>query len=143
MKTAIKNKVQHIAKQCAQKLNDKTEQWSDTKKKIALFLFCTICASISTYVIIETINSKNVSSIYFHRVDIPVQIGKPSDKMIQPNYSVPDFERIEGIKKYLDSISTNDSIKYAEIIRLRPHLMDSILLFEKLYLLQSKNKNGN
>jgi hypothetical protein len=143
MKTILKNKIQRIASLSAQRLKEWTAQWSDTKKKIALILFCLISTAISTYLILETINSKTAGSAFIHRINIPPHIGKSSEKVRESNFSATDFDRIELVKTYLDSLSTADPKNYGEIMELRPHLMDSIHLFEKLFLLQSKNKYGN
>ncbi len=101
-------------------------------------VFCLLCSIISVRIIIKTIFLKTPDTIIIKHPIIPAHIGKSS--FVQPGFyiSPSDFNRVELIKKYLDSLSLTDKNKYAEIIKLRPGLYDSIALFEKIYQSQSK-----
>ena len=76
-------------------------------------------------------------------IHISPHIGKPNAIRVKPYIPETVYKQVEAFKKYMDSLSRNDKKKYEEILGQRPGLPDSILLFEKLYLSQSKNKNGN
>lgn len=110
--------------QFAQRIN----QLSPLKKKIAVIFFCILLSFISAQIIIKTIFLKTPDIILIHHAVLPQHIGKANRQ--QPSFfiSPADFERIEKIKKNLDS----------NVIKQRPGLMDSIILFEKIYYSQSK-----
>jgi hypothetical protein len=98
------------------------------QKKIAVILFCLLSAFISMRIIIKTVYLKTPDMILIRRPVVPSHIGKTNP--VQPFFyiSPEDFERVERIKKNHDS----------SIIKHRPGLMDSIILFEKIYQSQLK-----
>jgi hypothetical protein len=136
MKTLIKKRIQHFARFSAQKLNAKASVLSPLKMKLALFLFCILFSGFSTYIIMEAIASRSdrASSVFVKSARIPLHIGRTNIITINPTFSPADFNRVEFIKKYLDSLSANDKKEYIGIIQLRPHLLDSIQLLETFYL---------
>src|ERR1700722_3322381 len=119
MKTLIKKRIQRFATVSAQKLNDKAENWSPLKKKIALLLFCISFSAVSSYIILQAFVSTPIksNSVFVHRIHIPVHIGKTNDKTVQFFVSPADFNRVELVKKCLDSLSFNDHKKYMEIMQ--------------------------
>jgi hypothetical protein len=138
MKTIIKNKVMHFARRGADKLNKQTEKLSPLQKKIAVILFCLLCSLISAHIIIKTILLKTPDTVLIHHHFTAPHIGKSNDPH-QPFSILPDdFNRIEWIKKELDSLAVTDKPSYDSIISLHPGIMDTIALFEKIYQSQLK-----
>jgi hypothetical protein len=70
---------------------------------------------------------------------MPLHLGK-NISVPPPFISDDAYQRIEQFKKYLDSISITDKKTFIQIVNERPHLMDSITMFEKLYRSQSKKQ---
>jgi hypothetical protein len=138
MKTIIKNKIQHTATLGAEKLKKQAEKLSPVQQKIAVIIFCLLCSAVSTGIIIKTILLKTPDTILIHHHIIPAHIGKTNTP--HPHFSIlpEDFERVELVKKYLDSVAVADTIKYKAIMKQSPHLLDTINLFEKIYKSQSK-----
>jgi hypothetical protein len=138
MKTIIKNKIAQFTKPIALRLNAKANKLSSLQKKTGVILFCFLCSIVSARIIIKTVFIKTPDIILIKHHFIPAHIGKSG--FVQPDFyiSPADFNRVELIKKYLDSLSVADKNKYAELIKLRPGLYDSITLFEKIYQSQSK-----
>jgi hypothetical protein len=113
------------------------ERYPAGKKKAALVFFCMVCSSISICIVASSMSGKSrkpFSSMQFH---VPPHIGKNTR---EPGTPVSDevFQRIERFRKYLDTISRADKKAFDNMILTRPHLLDSITLFEKLYQAQSK-----
>jgi hypothetical protein len=139
MKTFLKKKVQGLAGFCAGWLTNKTEKLSPAKKKVLLALFCLLFCGYSMYLIAAALffpANKN-SAVFIRRIHAPVHIGK---NFIGPDpvISAESFERVEYFKKQLDSVAKTDPKAFQNLMHGRPHLMDSIALFEKLYYSQSK-----
>ena len=117
------------------KLNEQFKNYSVRKKKILLGGFCILFGSISICIVINTFYEKSIPAP--QPVSIPYHIGK---NFHQPGAMIDTgvYWRVEHFKLYLDSLKIYDAARYAEIMNTRPHLMDSIIAFEKIYLLQLK-----
>ncbi|HEY4876921.1 MAG TPA: hypothetical protein VIH86_15180 [Puia sp.] len=121
------------------KLNERFKNYSSRKKKILLIGFCILFGSLSICIIVNTFYEKSLSRSIpaLTPVSIPHHIGK---NFHQPGAIIDEttYIRVEHFKKYLDSLKINNIGRYTEIMKTRPHLMDSIIAFEKIYLLQIK-----
>jgi hypothetical protein len=125
-------------KSFAAKLSSYESKFSAKKRTLILVLFCFLFGIASIYVIIATV-TKSFSStdVPVTPINIPYHIGKNFN---QPGAMIDGetYQRVEHFKHYLDSLRINNPGRFAEIMNTRPHLMDSILTFEKMYLLQLK-----
>ena len=130
---------QKAKRKFADHLQQRSELLSIKSKKLILLLFIIAFTSISILIIVNaTVNKKNSIGIK--------QISKPSSAKSNEDITTSidsvikekDYKRIELYKSYLLQLR-NDSInrnKFDSIMLLRPHLLDSISLFEKMYLSQ-------
>ncbi|HSZ85845.1 MAG TPA: hypothetical protein VK787_07425 [Puia sp.] len=135
----ISDKINIYQHNASDKLNNRFENYSARKKKMLLISFCILFGSISLCIIINTFYEKSFSKSIpvLSPVSIPYHIGK---NFHEPGAIIDEstFIRVEHFKKYLDSLKINNRGRYTEIMNTRPHLMDSIIAFEKIYLLQLK-----
>jgi hypothetical protein len=80
---------------------------------------------------------------WFHRpLDIqrPVAIRHLKESRPEINqYGISPtlYERVERLRRFLDSLQLSDRVAYKKILAVRPHLRDSILLFERSYKIKS------
>jgi hypothetical protein len=132
-----------FAKHWALFLGKKSEKLTRFNKKLCLSLFCLVFGGTSTSIILHALSRGRGDPPLQQSVHIPPHIGKPNAIRVKSYIPETVYKQVEAFKKYMDSLSRNDKKKYEEILGQRPGLPDSILLFEKLYLSQSKNKNGN
>lgn len=116
-----------------------TEKLSPANKRIAVIIFCILSMSLSICIAINTASKPNGRILPIMPVRVPSHIGK-NIALPSAFISKESYQRIEQFKKYLDSISIADKKNHDAIINARPHLMDSIALFEKLYLSQTKKQ---
>jgi hypothetical protein len=121
------------------KLNEQFKKYSVRKKKILLVSFCILFGSISLCVLINTFYERSFSKSIplITPISIPYHVGK---NFHQPGAMIDQdtYLRVEHFKKYLDSLKINNIGRYTEIMNTRPHLMDSIIAFEKIYITQLK-----
>ena|SRR5579871_179296 len=128
MKTFLKNQLRSFVKRYAERMNSHAARFSVKQQKIGLIVFCLLFSIISTSILIETFSEKqDKEKIFEVHLDTPLHIGK-NLSMPAPVISKEDFERIEKFKAGIDSAQ----------LKVRPHLMDSIKLFEQLYQSQTK-----
>jgi len=95
--------------------------------------------SLSICIAINTLSRFGVKTLPIMPVRIPSHIGK-NIRIPSAFISEESYQKIEQFKKYLDSISISDKKTFNQIIAARPGLIDSIAMFEKLYLSQSKKQ---
>lgn len=134
----LKTKITNKQKLFAGKLSAIDAKLSANKKKMILVLFCFLFGSISIYVIVVTVTRRFLPhDLPINPITIPYHIGK---NFHQPGVVIDTdtYNRVEHFKYYLDSLKINNIGRYTEIMITRPHLMDSILAFEKIYLIQLK-----
>ena len=124
-------------------LQKRTECLSMQKKKLALFVFCLLFGTISVCVIIKSFTDRK-NTFLVHPITVPANIDKSNNDLFsdQPIISEKEFHRIELFKYYMDSLHKSATGKYLydSIIKARPHLIDSILLLEDMYQIQSSEK---
>jgi hypothetical protein len=135
----LSGKLYKFKKTICHKLNDQVKNYSIRKKKMLLVVFCVLFGSISIGIVVHTFYEKTLSGSIpaLNPLSIPYHIGKNFHQpgvMIDPG----TYARVEKFKLYLDSLKTHNPGRFAEIINTRPHLVDSIIAFEKIYLLQLK-----
>ena len=116
----------------------KTSTMSTNAKWLWLLVFCLVFGGFSISALFGTFRQNQ-------KAMKPSQLSVPKHERIVPEvYEEPvtekDIERINGFKKYLDSmrLSSNGKIWYDSILRTRPGLMDSIRTIEEIYCSQSK-----
>jgi hypothetical protein len=123
----IKTTINAFAKKAAVKLSAASEKYSLKQKKMALMFFCLLCILFCTFGVIQTFTKTTHFKFKPEPIQLLPHIGK--------SFSVPEsfisketFDRVEYFKNHIDSAT----------LLTRPGLMDSIALFEKIYLSQSK-----
>jgi hypothetical protein len=135
----LTGKLNKFKKTISDKLNDQVKNYSDRKKKILLIGFCILFGSISLCIIVNIFYEKSLSKSIpsLNPASVPYHIGK---NFHQPAAMIDEitYWRVEHFKLYLDSLKVHEIGRYTEIMNTRPHLMDSIIAFEKIYLLQLK-----
>jgi hypothetical protein len=128
-----------VKRRIASYLQRQSELLSLASKKIMLLFFLLVCSAGSIILIISaTTKSKYV--VYFKQISKPSSTINNTDILAKGDSVITkkDYERIERYKSYLLQLK-NDSISKKEfdsIMLQRPHLLDSITLFEKMYLSQ-------
>ena len=133
----IKSKIRPVMMRVSSWASRHAEKLSPTRKKIAVIIFCVLFMSLSICIAINTLSKSGVRALPVMPVRIPLYIDK---NIKAPSAFISDasYQRIEQFKKYLDSISVADKKNYDAIIDAWPGLIDSIGMFEKIYLSQSK-----
>jgi hypothetical protein len=117
----------------ANKIHQNTKHFSLRKKKIILIFFCSLFGGISLYLIFEAMTKKfSPEDFGINRISIPYHIGK---NFQQPFASIDSgtYNRVEHFKIYLDSLKNANASRFEAILSTRPHLIDSIIAFEKIY----------
>ncbi|HVM87892.1 MAG TPA: hypothetical protein VMT76_06865 [Puia sp.] len=128
MKELLKSKLSRLAKRYAEKLNKKAACYSAIRQKTGLALFCLLFTAVSIAVLIGAFSGKqNEEKIFELRTRAPAHIGK-TFSMPRPVITKEDYERIEKFKAGIDP----------GMLKNRPHLLDSITIFEQLYQSQTK-----
>jgi hypothetical protein len=132
-------KFNNFKKSFSDKLNERFKNYSVRKKKMLLIGFCILFGSLSICIVVNTVYEKTFSRSIpaLDPIAIPYHIGK---NFHQPGVMIDEltYLRVEHFKKYLDSLKIHNAGRYTEIMNTRPHLMDSITAFEKIYLFQLK-----
>ena len=127
----------------ADHLQKKTERLSVRGKRIGLFGFCLLSGATSVCVIIKSFTERK-NMFLVHPITVPVNIDKSNHDLLSEQTIIceKEFHRIELFKLYLDSLQKSETGKYLynSIIKARPHLIDSILLLEDMYQIQSSKK---
>ncbi len=119
-----------------------TERLSRKGKIITLSLYCLTAGSLSVYLIASGMMSHKASSItviHFKQPSYAVRSGDENTKAFVI-VSKAEYENVQRFRFYMDSLARSPSGKplHDSILSLRPGLMDSVLLIEKIY--QSQNK---
>jgi hypothetical protein len=122
-------------------LQKKSEMLSTRAKKISLIFFCLLFGGSSIAIIIHsTVASKDPVSIA--KVSKPIHATEDGETLLRPDSIITknEYERIIQFKNYLLHLRDDStaSKQYDSITVNRPQLMDSIILFEKMYLSQNK-----
>ena len=109
-------------------MNKKVSHLSLTKMKILLTLFCLSWGGLSIYFIVNAVFDSKQISIKIDRINIPIPIERPDDRLSEDHVDEETFLQIQDYKKYMDS--THQPI--------RPGLLDSMNVLEQIYLSQQK-----
>jgi hypothetical protein len=111
------------------------------KLKSLLILFCLSAGGYSIYLFTNAIVSPEIKQPAFKidQVDVPKHINKTADELI-PEASVDEatFQKIQGFKKYMDSLRQEKSYLYDSINTVRPFLMDTVMMLEEIYYSQKQ-----
>ena len=126
--TIINNKLLKFAKY----LEQKTKHYSDSKKKLFLFLFCLVFVAESSIVIILSLQKVPAFSYSVEPI-----------KFIQPpeisgdgfGLSASAYKRIKRFSHYLDS----NTVFRDSILSTRPHLIDTLNFLKQMY---KQDENG-
>lgn len=129
----------------ASAVNDFINRLATTKLKLALAIFTIFAGGYSIYLIVNVITTgKGKSAILkIEAINKPIQANRTGEKDIQSQNSIDEetFKKINGIRKYMDSLKEANSFCYDSIMTVRPGLMDSVLILENIYYSQNKNEN--
>lgn len=114
----------------------------NTKRlKTFLVFFCLSAGGYSVYLVVNAIASPAKTEHIFkpQPVEMPKHFDKSGDELI-PEASVDEetFHKVQGFKKYMDSLKQQKSYLYDSIINARPFLMDTVLMLEEIYYSQKQ-----
>lgn len=109
------------------------------KKKLSVFLFISVFSVLSLKIVLDAIRIKSTEK-QFSKINLIRPQKNLGEKFINPIASIDTitFLKVERFKKWMDSLAEHDSIGYRNLIKIRPHFIDSISLFEEYYLSQRK-----
>ncbi|MEJ7830859.1 MAG: hypothetical protein WKF91_21820 [Segetibacter sp.] len=125
----------------AEGLNKRFINMNTKKLKVFLALFCITVGGYSAILTLNAINGskEKQSGFKIGHIDVPKHFHKTGDEVETQTY-VDDgtFYKIQGFKKYMDSLMQYKPYQHDSILQVRPHLMDSVLVLEKLYYSQKQ-----
>jgi hypothetical protein len=107
--------------------------------KILLVFFCLSAGGYSIYLMANAIISpdRKQPTLKIDHVDVPKHFDKSGDELMpEANVDEETFAKIQGFKKYMDSLKQNKSYLYDSIITARPFLLDTVLMLEEIYYSQ-------
>lgn len=138
---AIVTKWKAFKQKLANKLQEKSELLSSQTKKYTLILFCVLFGGSSVAIIVHSVSTKT-HVVKIAKISKPVHVNDDRQSTLQPDSIITkqEYNRVLQFENYMLA-QKNDSAgrkKFDSIIRSRPQLMDSIALFEKMYLSQTK-----
>lgn len=137
----ILKKWNEFKQKVANSLQKKSELLSSQTKKYTLILFCVLFGGSSIVIVVHSVTTK-ANSVKIASISKPAHANEDGESMRQPDSIITkqEYNRILQFENYLLSLQS-DSMgkkKYDSILGSRPQLMDSIAMFEKMYLLQNK-----
>lgn len=120
-------------------LQQKSETLSVQTKRYILIFFCLLFGGGSVAIVIHSSIGKQ-QKISLIAISKPIYSTQTGDSYLKSDSSITkrEYDKVEQFKSYLLQLK-NDSLRnneFESIIHTRPQLMDSIHLFEKLYLQQ-------
>lgn len=129
-------KIIAIQRNCARWMQLKTEHLSPAAKRIVLFAFLIVSASLSTYLLIKPAGKNPIGS---GRITLPAKPEMPGNREFLTG---AEYNRLRSFRQYMDSLARSpDGIKqYRDFNRAHPGLLDSIRTLEQLYDLHNKNR---
>lgn len=135
----LMNKWKASKRRLATYLQRKSELMSAPVKKFCLIFFCVLFGGSSIAIIIHSATSKE-QAVRVTTITKPAHPERNDLTSLAPDSVITkrEYERVIGFKNYLLQLKS-DSIRkqqYDSIMFIRPKLMDSINLFEKMYLSQ-------
>lgn len=96
--------------------------------KAILIAFCVISSGLSIYFFVDAIISKPKAKLKIDPIRMPQHFDKSGDEVMESTMPDDIYQQIQDYKKYMDSIGQP----------IRPGMMDSIKILEKIYLQQQK-----
>ncbi len=91
--------------------------------KWLLILFCMLSGSLSIYFIAEAILTAPKKQLKIDPIRIPQHLDQPADIVTGPTIPADIIQQLQDYKHYMDSMGET----------IRPGLLDSIRLLEKIY----------
>lgn len=134
----ISNKWKTLKERTALCLQRKSELLSMRAKRHMLIFFCSLFGGGSIGIIIHASTAKE-QKILITRISRSAPSIQEEKDYLKPDSAITkmEYDRVEQFKSYLIQLKNDSSHnKFDSIIQLRPHLIDSIYLFEKIYLQQ-------
>ncbi len=139
MQLQISSKWKAFKERIATYLQRKSELLSAQTKKYTLIFFCLLFGGSSIAIIIHSATTEQ-QKISIIKISKPAHSIQDEKLFLQGDSSITksEYERVEQFKNYLYQLKIDSSgrKKFDSIIQARPHLIDSINLFEKMYLQQ-------
>jgi len=131
-----------VQKIFADKMNKIFMNTGNKKLKMMLIVFCITAGGYSIYLLINAIISpdKKQESFKIDQVKTPQHFSKSGEESILPDAYVDEqtYNKIQGFKKYMDSLHQNQKSEYDSILQARPGLMDSVQMLEEIYYSQKQ-----
>ena len=119
-------------------LQQRSELLSLKSKKLILLFFFIVCSTGSIFIIINASDKGN--NITVKQISKPASTKDSTHLETKSDSAITekDYKRIERFKSYLLQLRDDSTTgkKFDSIMLQRPHLLDSITLFEKMYLSQ-------
>jgi hypothetical protein len=138
---AILTRWKAFKQQLADSLQEKYELLSSQTKKFTLILFCVLFGGSSVAIIIHSLTTK-AKPVKIASISRPAHANDDSQSTLQPDSIITkqEYNRVLQFENYMLALKTDSTgrKRFDSIIKNRPHLMDSISLFEKIYLSQTK-----
>ncbi len=135
----IVSKLKDFKQRTATCLQQKSELLSSQTKKYCLISFCLFFGGSSVAVIIRSATTKQ-QRIPITKISRPAHVIPNEKSYLKADSFITkkEYERVEQFKIYLIQLQNDSSFsnRFDSIIQARPHLTDSINLFEKMYLQQ-------
>jgi hypothetical protein len=116
----------------ADNLQRKTNRYSSFRKRLYLFAFCGMFFGSSIYIVIHAFDHSVTKPLQIQAMTKPIAV--PERMKVIP-IAKQEYERIERYKQQILSLPKQ---RYDSLLLVRPHLLDSIRLFENLYQSQLK-----
>lgn len=126
----------NLNKRVASFLQVKFEKLSDGRKKLCLIFFCLLFGGSSVLVLIEALkhDDKKTGIVKISKtIKTPLIEHKPDSAITKAEY-----ERVEAYKNHIRELNkTKEGKQKADsLLALHPGLLDSIAVFENIYLSQ-------
>ncbi|MFM9910317.1 MAG: hypothetical protein ACKVOW_13260 [Chitinophagaceae bacterium] len=118
------------------RMNKLFENMSQRKLKIGLIAFTLFAGGYSLYLTITAITKPvKQSKFAVDQMNVPRHFNKTGDEAIAPEAFVDEetYTKIQGFKKYMDSLKNNNNKQYDSIRLSRPGIMDSVQMLEEIY----------
>jgi hypothetical protein len=118
------------------RMNKLFENMSQRKLKTRLITFIFLAGGYSCYLTITAITKPSEQSNFkIDQMNIPKHFNKAGDEKITPEAFVDEktYTKIQGFKKYMDSLKNNNNKQYDSIRLSRPGLIDSVQMLEEIY----------
>lgn len=125
-------------KRCAGWLDRKINPLPVTKKRWLLYVFCTLGALSSVWLLLSPFRAAGDSAIRIAPIHLPVQQKDAKTAQAKALITAEQYHRIHAFKLYLDSLAKDSTGQqlYDSIVRTHPGIKDSLQKIEDYYQLQ-------